>query len=187
MELTTKEWLTLVGIPLAVSLAANVLTPAVQHLLKASGHLALRKTSAASYKLIEVRIKQIDTEIAEIERLRDTPRELIQLLEGSVIFCQLSLCALLLSPLVAYLVSKLSPYLPWFYSNPLFAGTSVIAAIAAAGPMQAAIYASVVQHKLKKVRQSENRLAKLRAEKDQALSMLQPAKQAEGSTPAPSN
>lgn len=154
MDLTAKEWMTLVGVPLVVSLAANIITPLVQRLLRSGGTVAIKRANNASDKLLKLRVSQIDAEIQEIERLRDNPEEVIKLLEGSVIFSQMSLWALLLSPIAAAIFSKLSPYLPWLYRNPTFTAASLIATVAAAGPLQAAIYASVVQRKLKKVRQS---------------------------------
>jgi hypothetical protein len=172
MDLTAKEWITLVGIPLVVSLAANVLTPLVQRILRSGSTAATKGANNAADKLLKVRVSQIDAEIREIERLRDNPEEVIKLLEGSVIFSQMSLWALLLSPIAAVLFSKLSPYLPWLYSNPTFTAASLIAAVAAAGPLQATIYASIVQRKLKKVRDSSNRLDQLNAEKKRVLALL---------------
>jgi hypothetical protein len=164
MELTNQEWLTLIGIPLVVSIAANILTPFVRKGISSSGKSLLKGATGSSNALIALKEGEIKKEIHELEKLRDNPEALIDLLDGSIQFSKNSLWALLLSPVFAFIISQFSSHLPWLYSNPTFTGASVIAAIAAAGPFQAAIYASIVQRKLKKVRQSEVHIATLKAQ-----------------------
>jgi hypothetical protein len=164
MELTIQEWVTLIGIPLGVSIAANILTPFVRKAIKSSGKSFLKGATGSSNALIAFKENQIKKEIHELEKLRNNPEALIDLLDGSIQFSKISLWALLISPVFAFILSQFSPHLPWLYSNPAFTGASVIAAIAAAGPFQAAIYASIVQRKLKKVRQSETHIATLKAQ-----------------------
>lgn len=164
MELTSQEWVTLIGIPLAVSIAANIITPLVRKTINSGGKSLLKEARGSSIALISFKEEEIKKEIRDLENLRANPEALVDLLNGSIQFSKISLWALLLSPVFALIISYFSPHLPWLYSNPAFTGVSVIAAIAAAGPFQAAIHASIVQRKLKKVRQADVNICTLKAQ-----------------------
>lgn len=59
MELTSQEWVTLIGIPLAVSIAANIITPLVRKTINSGGKSLLKEARGSSIALISFKEEEI--------------------------------------------------------------------------------------------------------------------------------
>jgi len=159
MKLSGDEWRTLVVIPAVVSLAINLCTPIVRRgvtslLVKGASHMQGGMSS-----LLKLRIRQINEELAEYQKLSTSHSALLEHYQSSVFFMGWSLWILLLSPVVGLIVqalaSRYAHFLPsvWgeFFAIPGAAFAAVIGAMFAAGPFQATVYSSLLRKKLKHV------------------------------------
>jgi hypothetical protein len=176
MTLTTNDLLTVIAIPFIVSIIANLVTPTFRRWFAAGIAKSARTTNVIGLRLLVVRKKQIEKEIAEINEYAD-PKRATDLLDGALTFAKVSLWILLLSPLLGSTLRVLAPYLPDFlpsiYKLPEVAFALTVGSLAAAGPFQAAIYCSIVQRKLKKSRNATALIQRLNSEKADIIATLE--------------
>ena len=159
MKLSGDEWRTLVVIPAVVSLAINLCTPVVQRAATSLLVKSARHMHGGMNSLLRLRIRQINTELAEFQKLSTSHSALLEHYRMSAFFMSWGLWMLLLSPVVAMIAQALAfryaHLLPWVWGElfviPGAAFAAVIGTMFAAGPFQATLYSSFLQRKLKQI------------------------------------
>ena len=155
-----EYWETLILVPFVVSIVANLCTPFSRRIIVAFVASAVKGGNKALYGMVLLRIRQIESEVNEVEKFICEPLEILKHYRSTLCTVNFGLWTLLLSPIIAACVQQLAIkygyYLPGqvgkFLSIPGVVFALTIGALFSAGPFQTAMYSLYISRRLKKNR-----------------------------------